>query len=149
MHIKESYLKHLANIDKVQKRLIEKYDKPQLSKSEDFILDLCKYIIFQQISTKAGNSIYKRFTKFYYLNKNNLNTDEFKQLSDELYNINNKLWEIEDNIRDKERLSDFGEEFVKLARDVYFTNDKRSEIKKKINILAGSKIIEEKSYSDY
>ena len=83
------------------------------------------------------------------LNKNNLNTDEFEQLSDELYIINNKLWEIEDNIRDKERLSDFGEEFVKLARDVYFTNDKRSEIKKKINILAGSKIIEEKSYSDY
>ena len=75
--------------------------------------------------------------------------EEFEQLSDELYNINNKLWEIEDNIRDKERLSDFGEEFVKLARDVYFTNDKRSEIKKKINILAGSKIIEEKSYSDY
>ena len=83
------------------------------------------------------------------LNKNNLNTDEFEQLSDELYIINNKLWEIEDNIRDKERLSDFGKEFVKLARDVYFTNDKRSEIKKKINILAGSKIIEEKSYSDY
>ena len=83
------------------------------------------------------------------LNKNNLNTDEFEQLSDELYIINNKLWEIEDNIRDKERLSDFGEEFVKLARDVYFTNDKRSEIKKKINILAGSEIIEEKSYSDY
>ena len=83
------------------------------------------------------------------INKNNLHTDEFKRLSDELYNINNKLWEIEDNIRDKERLSDFGKEFVKLARDVYFTNDKRSEIKKKINILAGSKIIEEKYYSDY
>ena len=83
------------------------------------------------------------------LKKNNLNTNKFEKLSDELYNINNKLWEIEDNIRDKERLSDFGEEFVKLARDVYFTNDKRSEIKKKINILAGSKIIEEKSYSDY
>ena len=83
------------------------------------------------------------------LKKNNLDTNEFEQLTDELYNINNKLWEIEDNIRDKERLSDFGEEFVKLARDVYFTNDKRSEIKKKINILAGSKIIEEKSYSDY
>ena len=83
------------------------------------------------------------------LSKNNLNTEEFEQLSDELYIVNNKLWEIEDNIRDKERLSDFGEEFVKLARDVYFTNDKRSEIKKKINILAGSEIIEEKSYSDY
>ena len=83
------------------------------------------------------------------LNKNNLNNDEFKSLSEELYNINYKLWEIEDDIRVKERLSDFGEEFIQLARDVYFTNDKRSEIKKKINILAGSKIIEEKSYSDY
>ena len=83
------------------------------------------------------------------LDENNLNTGEIKILSHELYNINNKLWEIEDNIREKERLSDFGEEFIKLARDVYFTNDKRSEIKKKINILAGSKIIEEKSYSDY
>ena len=83
------------------------------------------------------------------LDKNNLNTGKIKILSDELYNINNKLWEIEDNIRDKERSSDFGEEFIQLARDVYFTNDKRSAIKKKINILAGSKIIEEKSYSDY
>ena len=83
------------------------------------------------------------------LDENNLNTGEIKILSDELYYINNKLWEIEDDIREKERLSDFGEGFIKLARDVYFTNDKRSEIKKRINILAGSKIIEEKSYSDY
>jgi hypothetical protein len=83
------------------------------------------------------------------LNQNNLNTNEIKRLSKELYNINNKLWEIEDNLRDKERSLDFGEEFIQLARAVYFTNDKRSEIKKKINILAGSKIIEEKSYSDY
>ena len=70
-------------------------------------------------------------------------------MTDELYNINNKLWKIEDNLREKERLLDFGEEFIQLARAVYFTNDKRSEIKRKINILAGSKIIEEKSYSDY
>tara|TARA_Y100000991_G_C21752542_1_gene255273 strand:- start:44 stop:427 length:384 start_codon:yes stop_codon:yes gene_type:complete len=83
------------------------------------------------------------------LSQNNLNTSEIKRLSDELYKINNKLWEIEDNLRDKERSLDFGEEFIQLARAVYFTNDKRSEIKKKINILAGSKIIEEKSYSDY
>ena len=72
MYIKDSHLKHLSKIDKVQKRLIEKYDKPQLSKSEDYILDLCKYIIFQQISTKAGNSIYQRFIDFYNLNKNNI-----------------------------------------------------------------------------
>ena len=83
------------------------------------------------------------------LNQNNLNTNEIKRLTDELYNINNKLWKIEDNLREKERLLDFGEEFIQLARAVYFTNDKRSEIKRKINILAGSKIIEEKSYSDY
>ena len=51
--------------------------------------------------------------------------------------------------RDKVRLLDFGEEFIQLAQAVYFSNDKRSEIKRKINILAGSKIIEEKSYSDY
>lgn len=72
MQIKKAYLNHLSKIDKVQKRLIKKYDTPLLSKSEDFIFDLCKYIIFQQISTKAGNSIYKRFTEFYHLNKNNL-----------------------------------------------------------------------------
>ena len=72
MYIKDSHLKHLSKIDKVQKRLIEKYDKPQLSNSEDYILDLCKYIIFQQISTKAGNNIYQRFIDFYNLNKNNI-----------------------------------------------------------------------------
>ena len=83
------------------------------------------------------------------LKKNNLDTNEFEQLTDELYNINNKLWEIEDNIRDKERLSDFGEEFVKLARDVYFTNDKRSEIKLDINKKFGSEIVEVKSYEEY
>ena len=72
MNIKNSHLKYLSKIDKVQKRLIEKYDKPLVSKSEDYILDLCRYIIFQQISTKAGISIYKRFTDFYIVNKNKL-----------------------------------------------------------------------------
>ena len=72
MYIKDSHLKHLSKIDKVQKRLIEKYDKPQLSKSEDYILDLCKYIIFQQISTKAGNSIFNRFLHYYKANKKNI-----------------------------------------------------------------------------
>ena len=73
MQIKEKHLKYLSSIDIVQKRLIAKYDKPQISKSEDLILDLCKYIIFQQISTKAGNSIYNRFTEFYRSNENKIN----------------------------------------------------------------------------
>jgi len=63
--------------------------------------------------------------------------------------INEKLWEIEDAIRDKERNNRFDNEFIELARSVYFTNDKRAEIKKQINQKLGSALIEEKSYSDY
>jgi hypothetical protein len=67
----------------------------------------------------------------------------------QLYDINVKLWEIEDHIRDLERAKDFGEDFIKTAREVYFTNDLRSEIKRKINEITGSTLFEEKSYEDY
>ena len=66
-----------------------------------------------------------------------------------LLNINQELWDIEDTIRDLERAKDFGDEFVKTARAVYFTNDKRSDIKRKINELTGSNLVEEKSYQKY
>ncbi len=66
-----------------------------------------------------------------------------------LLNINQELWNIEDKIRDLERDKDFGEDFVKTARAVYFTNDKRSEIKRQINELTGSNLVEEKSYQKY
>ncbi len=66
-----------------------------------------------------------------------------------LLNVNQELWDIEDRIRDLERDKDFGDEFIKTARAVYFTNDKRSEIKRKINELTGSELIEEKSYQKY
>lgn len=66
-----------------------------------------------------------------------------------LLNINQELWNIEDDIRDLERDKDFGESFVKTARAVYFTNDKRSEIKRQINELTGSNLVEEKSYQKY
>ena len=71
-------------------------------------------------------------------------TDFFDMVS-----INQKLWKIEDDIRDKERDKNIDSEFVELARSVYFTNDKRAEVKKKINLKYGSLFIEEKSYSDY
>ena len=64
------------------------------------------------------------------LTKYKLNTLETNSLFEELYKINNNLWKIEDDIREKERDSDFGIDFVELARSVYFTNDKRSNIKK-------------------
>jgi hypothetical protein len=63
--------------------------------------------------------------------------------------INEKLWDIEDHIRDCERAKDFGPRFVELARGVYFTNDERSVVKREINELLGSGLVEEKSYQPY
>ena len=83
------------------------------------------------------------------LKENNLETPKINELFAELYEINLELWKIEDKIREKERQSDFKDEFISLARSVYFTNDKRAEIKKKINLISGSELIEEKSYEKY
>jgi hypothetical protein len=67
----------------------------------------------------------------------------------ELLSINKELWIIEDDIREKERQKQFDDEFIKLARDVYYTNDVRAKIKKEINLKYSSGFIEEKSYSQY
>jgi hypothetical protein len=67
----------------------------------------------------------------------------------ELSKINKILWGIEDNIRKKESAEEFDSEFVELARSVYITNDKRAKVKKLINLLTNSELIEEKSYSQY
>jgi hypothetical protein len=61
--------------------------------------------------------------------------------------VNEALWDIEDRIRVKEKLGKFDDEFVQLARAVYITNDKRAEIKRQINAVSGSALIEEKSYA--
>ena len=71
--------------------------------------------------------------------------DLFTQLKE----INLTLWNIEDQIRIKEKNKEFDNIFIELARSVYFTNDKRSEIKKRINRLSNSEITEEKSYAEY
>jgi hypothetical protein len=68
---------------------------------------------------------------------------------DRLKAVNEKLWEIEDDIRDKERAGLFDQGFIELARAVYFNNDDRAAIKKEINLKTGSGLVEEKSYSDY
>ena len=75
--------------------------------------------------------------------------DTITRIHAQLKKINESLWEIEDDIRDKERLGEFDAEFIKLARSVYFTNDKRAAAKKELNLHLGSVIIEEKSYQDY
>jgi hypothetical protein len=63
--------------------------------------------------------------------------------------INEKLWDIEDDIRDMERSRTFDKEFIQLARAVYVTNDERAAVKRDINTRLGSKIVEEKSYAKY
>ncbi|QSQ41348.1 hypothetical protein ISN35_09885 [Xanthomonas translucens pv. undulosa] len=67
----------------------------------------------------------------------------------ELKAVNERLWVIEDEIRIKERAQAFDEEFIKLARSVYYENDERARIKKEINLALGSSYVEEKSYQDY
>ncbi|MFK7941762.1 MAG: DUF6165 family protein [Paracoccaceae bacterium] len=76
-------------------------------------------------------------------------SDDLNRLSAALKTVNEALWEIEDDIRDCERAGDFSDKFVQLARSVYITNDKRAALKREINDLLGSKLVEEKSYQPY
>ncbi|MCD7097551.1 DUF6165 family protein [Stenotrophomonas sp. MMGLT7] len=71
------------------------------------------------------------------------------QLRAQLKAVNEQLWVIEDDIRLKEKAQAFDEEFIKLARSVYFQNDERARLKKEINLALGSEYVEEKSYQDY
>jgi len=71
------------------------------------------------------------------------------QLYKSLYEVNCELWDIEDHIRELEREKDFGEDFIETARSVYFKNDRRSMIKREINIKTSSSLLEEKSYEEY
>jgi hypothetical protein len=74
---------------------------------------------------------------------------ELDTLTSQLKAVNQILWQVEDAIRDCERNQDFGPEFIKLARRVYQTNDRRAELKRQINRLLGSRLVEEKSYAVY
>lgn len=78
-----------------------------------------------------------------YMDKLNLNNTDFQKIK----NINEKLWNIEDDIRIKEKKQEFDSEFIELARSVYKTNDQRAKIKNDINILLKSEIKEIKSYT--
>ncbi len=74
---------------------------------------------------------------------------DIARLRAELKAVNERLWEIEDDIRLKEKAQAFDDEFIRLARSVYFENDTRARIKKEINLALGSAYVEEKSYEDY
>ena len=76
-------------------------------------------------------------------------TEKLKTLLKEIKDVNLNLWNVEDKLRICEKNKDFGQNFIKLARDVYLNNDKRSKIKSKINEVLGSNIKEIKQYVDY
>ncbi len=120
--------------------IIDKYTILEIKLSE--IKDTKKLVNIQNeynTLTPDVQSIYKQVS----------DKESLEKLQGFLLEINQKLWKIEDDIRECERAKDFGETFIALARAVYFTNDDRSDIKKEINVLTGSDLVEEKSYEDY
>jgi len=99
---------------------------------------------------KDSKKLFNINKELIYLENKILNNDpQVNNLVDELYKINSKLWNIENSKRRCEAENNFGWDFIQLARDVYIWNDKRAEIKKKINLLTNSDVIEEKEYTEY
>ena len=116
--ITKDHIVFLSKSDKILKKIIEKNKIPMISKSKDFVLDLYKYIIFQQISTKAGNSVFKRFLEYYEKNKDNIsiwNENEWKNIGlshqkkgyiENIYHTRQRIYDLEksndiNNIRDQ------------------------------------------------
>jgi len=112
--------------------------------------DKYSILLIKKEKIKDNDKIKTVVTEIAYLNKL---MDNYSYINNELFielqKINLNLWEIEDNLRIKEKENTFDNEFVQLARLVYYTNDKRGEIKTKINILYNSIIHEVKDYIDY
>jgi len=117
------------------------------------ILEIKKQKISDPKKLKNIKTEYDELKKFY--EEISLNSDvvdnllELIALKADLFEVNRSLWVIEDDIREKERIKDFGPEFIRLARDVYHANDIRYSCKNEINILFNSHIKEEKSYESY
>ena len=116
--ITKDHIVFLSKSDKILKKIIENNKIPMISKSKDFVLDLYKYIIFQQISTKAGNSVFKRFLEYYEKNKGNIsiwNENEWKNIGlshqkkgyiENIYHTRQRIYDLEksndiNNIRDQ------------------------------------------------
>ena len=114
------------------------------------IVDKLSILELKKLNIKDSDKL-KNVTKEYdYLhnivfNELKINQDDFLLL----LNVNQTLWEVEDKIRNKEKIKAFNSEFVELARLVYITNDKRADLKKSINLKYNSTFVEEKSYSLY
>jgi hypothetical protein len=116
------------------------------------IVDKLTILEIKKENIKDENKLVDIVKEYNYLKEIVVNEIGFSLESEEykkLLGINKKLWNIEDDIRDKEKLKIFDDEFIELARSVYFTNDIRAAQKKYINLKLNSEFIEHKSYSDY
>jgi len=116
------------------------------------LVDKLSILHIKNINIKDDEKLKLIREEFDLLNKtlnDHIKRDDIQKYLDSLIEINSKLWVIEDDIRDCERNKNFDQKFIDLARSVYFTNDKRSEVKLDINKKFGSTIIEVKSYEKY
>ena len=116
------------------------------------LVDKLSILHIKNINIKDDEKLKLIREEFDLLNKtlnDHIKRDDIQKYLDSLIEINSKLWVIENDIRDCERNKNFDQKFIDLARSVYFTNDKRSEVKLDINKKFGSTIIEVKSYEKY
>ena len=116
------------------------------------LLDKISILIIKEKNIVDDQKQYHIKNELDSLNKtleNSISRSQVKEYIEKLIEINSKLWLIEDDIRDCERKKQFDQEFIDLARAIYITNDRRSEIKLEINKRFGSKLVEVKSYEKY
>jgi len=116
------------------------------------LLDKISILIIKEKNIVDDQKQYHIKNELDSLNKtleNSISRSQVKEYIEKLIEINSKLWLIEDDIRDCERKKQFDQKFIDLARAIYITNDRRSEIKLEINKKFGSKLVEVKSYEKY
>ena len=116
------------------------------------LLDKISILIIKEKNIADTQKQYHIKNELEALNKtleNSISRSQVKEYIEKLIEINSKLWLIEDDIRDCERKKQFDQKFIDLARAIYITNDRRSEIKLEINKKFGSELVEVKSYEKY
>ena len=117
------------------------------------LIDKITILEIKQVNIKSSTALSNINKELGYLNeivKNNIGVVEpIKDLKLGLLDVNKRLWQVEDDIRDKELKQEFDGEFIELARKVYRLNDERAKLKKSINHALNSELVEEKSYKDF
>lgn len=116
-------------------------DKSKLNNIKNELDELLPYVKSLGIVESTSNTGFPYYQDIL----NDIQTSEYYH---SLLDVNKKLWKIEDDIRDKEKRKEFDDEFINVARSVYFLNDKRAKVKKQINEKTNSNLVEEKSYSE-